>query len=171
MVLPRIIPYFLLCLAVFAYLFYRRRKLGPVLMKVNRVLLSAHNADSFILIILFVAVSIFLFRLELRENAPSPWSPDYMRLLSFYILLLAAFTAREMERPQLRQRGVSSPRGFHRWEQVCSYHWQGQVLTLYTAWGKKTRPEVWLVASPRARTEINRLLKRHVHRTGGRKKR
>ncbi|MDZ4133167.1 MAG: hypothetical protein U1E11_08535, partial [Dethiobacteria bacterium] len=72
MVFRFLFPYLFLLVIIMCYLFYRRMKLGTVLLKVDRALLTRYNNDSLLLIVIITVASYFLMRYELRSDLNSP---------------------------------------------------------------------------------------------------
>jgi hypothetical protein len=165
-------PYFILLIIVVGYIYARQMKLGPVLLKVDRVLFSRYSNDSFFLIIVIAAASYFLIRFELQNTAALdetmvPLGP--LTYVFFYGALLLAVIAREVEQPAFREKGISSSRGFWLWDEVDSFRWSKDVITINIARGKKKRVEVWKV-NPSSKKEIDQMLKKMVPRRSGRSK-
>ncbi len=163
MIIRLIFPYILLILIVLVYLYIRRLQLGPVLLKVNRILFSRYNADSFLLIMILMAVSYFLSRIDLQNM---PVATDAMILgpyvhLFFYGVLVLTVIAREAEKPALREKGVSTPRGFWKWNEVSSYRWSKNTVTLSINRAGKKRAETWQVKAM-DKKEIDSLLKKMI---------
>ncbi len=156
-------PYLMLAVITATYLYIRYSKLGPVMMKVNRSLLSRYNSDSFILIIIIMAVSYFLGRYEL-QTLTSPEGSYFLGLYTyvfFYGVLFLIVILREFERPALRERGISTPRGFWKWSEVDAYRWSKNVLTINISRGNKKRMEVWQL-EPDEKKEIEAVLKSNI---------
>ncbi len=163
MIVRLLFPYLLLALIVAGYLYMRHRQLGTVLLRVNRVLFSRYNTDSFLLIAVITAASYFLSRFELQnvqETAAASGLGPYT-FIYFYGALILTVAAREFERPALREMGVSTPRGFWKWEEVSSYSWSKSTITLNINRGKKKRAEVWQVDAG-DKKELEALLKQKV---------
>lgn len=153
-------PYLMLAVITATYLYVRHSKLGPVIMKVNRSLLSRYNSDSFILIIIIAAVSYFLGRYEL-QTLTSPEGSYFLgpyTYVFFYGVLFLIVILREFERPALREKGISTPRGFWGWNEVDAYRWSKNVLTINISRGKKKRMEAWQL-NPDDKKEIEAVLK------------
>ncbi len=161
MLIRLMFPYVLLLLIIVAYFYLRHRQLGPVLLKVNRILFSRYNTDSFLLILLIGLGSYFLSRLDPYEaNA----AVDALVLgpytyLFFYAALILTVIGREVEKPALREKGISTPRGFWKWDEVSSYRWSKNTVTLSINRGRKKRQEVWEVNAG-DKKEIDALLKK-----------
>jgi hypothetical protein len=170
MLLRLLFPYFLLFIIVMGYLYLRRSRLGPVLLKIKRVMFSRFNNDSFILIFLLAGVSYLLIRYEL-QNMPLdeqlPLGP-YTFVL-FYGVLLLVVIAREIEMPALREKGISTARGFWSWSEIDSFRWSKDVLTINLNRGKRKRSESWQIV-PGAKKEIEQVLKQKVTRKSARSK-
>ncbi len=147
MILQLLIPYFILAAVIFGYIYYRYLKLGPVLYRVNRALFVKQNFDSLVLIIILAVASYFLIRYELNNikvvEEELPFS-FYFNMI-FYIVLLIAVVAREVEKPTLREKGIASSRGLWNWQEIGSYRWSGRNLIVNIKRGNKTRSEIWLV--------------------------
>ncbi len=158
-----IFPYLMLAIITATYLYIRYSKLGPVLMKVNRSMFSRFNSDSFILIIIIAAVSYFLGRYEL-QTLTSPEGSYFLgpyTYVFFYGALLIIVILREFERPALREKGISTPRGFWKWSEVDSYRWSKNVLTINISRGSKKRMEAWQL-EPEDKKEIEAVLKSKI---------
>ncbi len=161
MIIRLIFPYVLLALVILGYIYIRRRQLGPVLLKVNRILFSRYNTDSFLLIILIVLGSYFLSRLDPYDVNVAD---DVLVLgpytyLFFYAALIMTVIGREVEKPALREKGISTPRGFWKWDEVSSYRWSKNTVTISMKRGRKKRLEVWEV-NAKDKKEIDALLKK-----------
>ncbi|MDY6827613.1 MAG: hypothetical protein SVV67_10705 [Bacillota bacterium] len=160
MILQLLIPYFILAVVISGYLYYRYFKLGPVLHRVDRALFVRHNLDSLVLIVILAAASYFLIRFELNnikvveEELPFPVHFNVF----FYIVLLMAVVAREVEKPTLREKGIASARGLWNWTEIGSYRWSGRELIINIKRGSKIRSEIWSV-NPVERKNIDRILK------------
>lgn len=156
-------PYLMLAIISATYLYIRYSKLGPVMLKVNRSLLSRYNIDSFILIIIIAALSYFLGRYEL-QNLVSPEGSYFLgpyTYVFFYGVLFLVVILREFEKPALREKGVSTPRGFWKWEEVDSYRWSKNTVTINIARGSKKRMEIWQL-EPEDKKEIEAVLKSNI---------
>ncbi len=166
MLLRLIIPYIILAVIVTAYFYFRRRKLGPVLLKVDRKFFSVHNTDSFLLIMIIAAAAYFLLRFELQNFVSSPGYPEpgHYAVALFYGVLILAVIAREAEKPALREKGISSPRGLYTWGEIDSYRWSKQLLTLNVLRGKRIRPEMWPITDAESKRQISYMLKKKVPR-------
>lgn len=158
-------PYILLVIIIITYLYIRHNKLGPVLVKIRRKLFSSYNSDSLVLIVVITAVSYFLGRYELQSLAAAeetlylgPFTYVY-----FYGALLLVVIMREAESPALREKGISTPRGFWKWSEVDSYRWSKNVLSININRGKKKRVEAWQM-EPGDKKEIELILKSNVTR-------
>lgn len=161
-------PYVLLMLIVLGYLYYRYYKLGPTLLKVDRILFSRYNNDSLMLIIILAATSYFLMRFDLQnissmeETLPlGPYTYVY-----FYGALMLVVIAREAERPAIRDKGISTPRGFWIWSEIESFRWSKDVLTISINRGKRKRIETWQVKES-AKKEVDQMLKKMVPKRSG----
>jgi hypothetical protein len=100
-------PYIFLLIIVLSYIYYRYYKLGPVVLRVERVLFSRYSNDSLMLIIILAAASYFLMRFELQNSTLVEEElvlGPYTYLL-FYGALMLAVIAREVEKPALREKG------------------------------------------------------------------
>jgi len=170
MLLRLIFPYFLLFIIVMGYLYIRRNRLGPVLLKIKRELFSRYNVDSFILIILLAGVSYLLIRYELQNLTLDDQLPlgPYTYVL-FYGVLLLVVIAREIEAPALREKGISTSRGFWTWSEVDSFRWSKDVLTINLNRGKRKRSESWQTV-PGSKKEIEQILKQKVAKKSARSK-
>jgi hypothetical protein len=166
-----IFPYFFLLLIVLVYLYYRYLKLGPVLLKVKRELFTRYNVDSLFLIIIIAAASYFLARFELQSTVSSaetlPLGP--LTYVYFYGALILVVILREIERPAFREKGISSSRGFWLWQDVDSFRWSKNILTLNIIKGKRKRAEAWQI-DPSAKKEIDQVLKKMVPKRTSRPK-
>ncbi len=172
MLIRLLFPYVLLLFIVIVYLYVRRLQLGPVLLRVNRAFFSRYNADSFMLIIVITAASYFLSRLDL-QNIPA--AADGMLLgpytfAYFYGALVLTVILREVEKPALREKGISTSRGFWKWDEILSYRWSKNTVTLSINRGKKKRSEIWQVNGA-DKKELDSLLKKMVPKQTGRSKR
>ncbi|OPL14827.1 MAG: hypothetical protein AVO34_01510 [Firmicutes bacterium ML8_F2] len=147
MILQLLIPYFILAAVIFGYIYYRYHKLGPVLHRVDRALFVKQNLDSLVLIIILAVASYFLIRYELNNikvvEEELPFS-FYFNMF-FYIVLIMAVVAREVEKPTLREKGIASARGLWNWTEIGSYRWSGRNLIVNIKRGNKTRSEIWSV--------------------------
>jgi hypothetical protein len=156
-----IIPYLLLALLVLAYLAYRRRKMGRVVLKVERILFSRASTDVFLSLALFAVVCALFIRYELKQ-LPGVVILSKTFLLDtnilFYVVLFLVFALRQTEKPALREHGVSSSRGNWRWERIASYRWAGETVMLQITQGKKARTEIWHIP-PRRKKELTAALK------------
>ena len=170
MLLRFVFPYFILFLIVIGYLYYRHQKLGPVLLKLNRVLFSRFNADSLFLILILAGTSFLLMRFELRNQFPDdPMLLGPYTYVFFYGALLLVVLAREIERPSFREKGISTARGFWAWPEVETYRWTKDVLTITFLRGKRKRAESWQLV-PGSKKEIEQVLKQKVEKNQDRKK-
>lgn len=171
MVLRLIFPYIVLILIVAFYIYFRHLKLGPVILKIKRRLLSRYNADSLFLIIVIAAASYFLARYELTntDTAGDPMLFGPYTYILFYGALLLVVICREVESPAFREKGISSARGFRLWEQIDSYRWSKDLLTLTTQRGKRKRTEIWQVDLS-TKKEIDTILKKKLPKRSGPKK-
>jgi len=171
MIFRLLFPYFFLSLIVLGYLYFRHVKLGPVLLKVDRKFFSSYNSDSIFLIIIIAIISFFLARYEIINSLPG----DETLILGpftyiiFYGVLLLVATSREVEKPALREKGISSSRGFWLWQEIESFRWSKSILTINFARGKRKRVEAWQI-SPMAKKEIDQFLKKMVPKRTGRSK-
>lgn len=164
-------PYFFLLLIVLIYLYYRYLKLGPALLKVKRILFTRYNTDSLFLVAILAAASYFLGRYEL-QSMPAPAESLLLgpfTYVFFYGALMLVVIAREAERPALRERGISTSRGFWKWDEVDTYRWSKDVLTVNISRGRKKRAEVWQV-NLSDKKEIDQILKKMVQKRPGRSK-
>ena len=171
MLVRMMFPYIFLMLIVLGYLYYRYMKLGPVLLRVERVLFTRYNIDSLLMIILIAASSYLLARYELRSN---PATDETLVLgpltyVFFYGALLLAVIGRELERPALREKGISSSRGFWLWQEIDSFRWSKDVLTINIIRGRKKRSEVWQI-KPSKKKDIDLVLKKMVQKRASRSK-
>ena len=164
-------PYFFLLIIVCAYIYYRYAKLGPILLKVDRLFLNRYNNDSFLLIIILAAASFFLMRFELQNSAQAEellFLGPYTYVF-FYAALMLAVIAREAERPALREKGISTPRGFYKWSEIESFRWSRDVLTIMVNRGKRKRGEIWQVKEE-SKKEIDQILKQMIPKRQGKGK-
>jgi len=158
-----IFPYIFLLFIVVGYIAFRYYKLGPIIMKVNRRFFSRSNNDSYFLIVVLAAASYFLMRYEI-ENLPfeaesfilGPYSYAF-----FYLALMAAVIAREVERPALREKGISTSRGFWQWSEIESYRWSKDILYITISRGKRKKGEQMQI-NPTAKKELDQVLKKMV---------
>lgn len=170
MLLRLVFPYFILFMIVIGYLYYRRQKLGPVLLKLNRMLLSRFTADSLFLILILAGTSYLLMRFELRNQFPDdPMLLGPYTYVIFYGALLLVVIAREIERPSFREKGISTARGFWAWPEVETYRWTKDVLTISFLRGKRKRSESWQIV-PGSKKDIDLVLKQKVEKKQARKK-
>ncbi len=171
MMIRLLFPYLLLSLIVIVYLYVRRLQLGPVLLKVNRTLFSRYNADSLLLIIVITAASYFLSRIDLQNLSEAagamPLGP--YTYVYFYGALILTVILREAEKPALREKGISTSRGFWKWNEVSSYRWSKNTLTLSIDRANKKRLETWQVNAA-DKKEIDLLLRQMVPKRSGRSK-
>ncbi len=164
-------PYMFLSIIVLSYVYYRYYKLGPVVFRVERVLFSRYSNDSLMLIIILAAASYFLMRFELQNATMIDEDlvlGPYTYLL-FYGALMLAVIAREVEKPSLREKGISSSRGFWLWSEIESFRWSKDVLTLSIKRGSRKRGEAWLV-KPGSKKELDQMLKKMVPKRSGKGK-
>ncbi len=165
-------PYVLLMLIVACYFYFRQRKLGKIVLKIDRALFSRYNLDSLFLIVIIAVASYFLGRFEMQnldslgQAPPIPYLGSASYFLFYYALVLVVI-AREVEKPALREKGISSPRGFWKWEEVESFRWSKDVLTLQIKRGNRKRAEIWLVNS-RSKKALSGLLKKMIPKRGSR---
>ena len=170
MLLRLVFPYFILFMIVLVYLYVRHYKLGPVRLKVNRVFLSRFSADSLLLVLILVGASYLLMRFELQNQLPDdPLPLGPYTYVFFYAALLLVVIAREVERPALREKGISTSRGFWAWSEVDSFRWTKDVLTISFARGKRKRAESWQIV-PGSKKEIEQVLKQNVIKKQARSK-
>jgi hypothetical protein len=164
-------PYMFLLVIVLSYIYYRYYKLGPVVLRVERVLFSRYSNDSLVLIIILAAASYFLMRFELQSSLHIEEElvlGPYTYML-FYGALMLAVIAREAEKPALREKGISSSRGFWLWSEIEAFRWSKDVLTLSIKRGSKRRGEIWLV-KPESKKELDQMLKKMVPKRSGKSK-
>lgn len=158
-----LIPYVFLLAIIFGYFYYRRKKLGPVLLKMDRVLFSRHNIDSLLLVIIIAGLSYFLARFEV-QNVPLPEEPLLLGPFSysfFYGFLMLVVIGREIERPTIREKGIASSRGFWSWHDVESYRWGKDVITFSIVSNKKKRLYSWQIAAS-TKKEVDQILKKNI---------
>ncbi len=158
-----ILPYIILFTTMFFYIYFRYRKLGSVIMKFDRVYFCRYNLDSHFLVVIIGVTSFLLarYQLSLLEEAHIRSEIDTISVALFYLVLLMVVVLRELERPSIRQGGISSPRGFWLWSEVKSYSWSKNLLRLNLVRNDKKKAELWLV-SPAFKKEINDYLKKMV---------
>lgn len=164
-------PYIFLLIIVLSYIYYRYYKLGPVVSRVERVLFSRYSNDSLMLIIILAAASYFLMRFELQNSIPVEEElvlGPYTYLL-FYGALMLAVIAREVEKPALREKGISSSRGFWLWSEIESFRWSKDVLTLSIKRGSRKRGEAWQI-KPESKKELDQMLKKMLPKRSGKGK-
>lgn len=171
MLLRLIFPYILLVVVICGYIYFRYKKLGPVQLKVNRVLFSRYNLDSLLLIIIISVVSYFLSGIGLQIV---PAAQDAMFLgpytyAYFYLVLILTVIAREVEKPAIRERGISTPRGSYLWNEITSFQWTKNTLRIFMERGNKKRSEIWEVDPP-DKKKLNQLLKEYVAKSSRRSK-
>ncbi len=171
LLLRLIFPYILLALVICGYIYFRYNKLGSILLKVNRVLFSRYNLDSLMLIIIISVASYFLSGLDL-QNVPA--AQDALVLGSytysyFYLVLILTVIAREIEKPAIREKGISTPRGFYIWNEVVSFQWTKNTLKVLIERNNKKRSEIWEVG-PSDKKRLNQLLKDNVQKRSRRTK-
>ena len=171
MLLRLIFPYILLAVIICGYIYVRYRKLGPIIMRVNRVLFSRYNLDSLLLIIIISVASYFLSGLDL-QNVPAaqdslvlgPYTYAY-----FYLVLIMTVTAREAEKPAIREKGISTPRGFYTWGEITSFQWTKNILKVFIERNNKKRSEIWEV-EPLDKKKLDQVLKDNVRKSSKRSK-
>ena len=171
MLLRLIFPYILLAAVICGYIYFRYHTLGPILLRVNRVLFSRYNLDSLLLIIIISVASYFLSGLDL-QNVPAaqdglvlgPYTYVY-----FYLVLILTVIAREVEKPAIREKGISTPRGFYRWVEVISFQWTKNTLKVFIERNNKKRSEIWEV-EPSDKKKLDQLLKDNVQKRSKRSK-
>lgn len=171
MLLRLIFPYILLAVVICGYIFVRYRKLGPIILQVNRVLFSRYNLDSLLLIIIISVASYFLSGLD-PQNVPAaqdalvlgPYTYAY-----FYLVLILTVIAREAEKPAIRERGISTPRGFYRWGEITSFQWTKNTLKILIERSNKKRNEIWEV-KPTDKKALDQILKDNVQKRSKRSK-
>ncbi len=168
MVFRLLFPYFILLLIVAGYIYFRHHKLGPVILKINRRLLTRYNTDSFFLILAIAAASYFLARYELANTPVTEDTTVFgpYAYIVFYGALLLAVICREVERPALREKGISSPRGFWLWPEVDSFRWSKNILTTNVSRGRRKRTETWQI-EPSAKKATDQVLKKMVPKRTG----
>jgi hypothetical protein len=170
MLLRLVFPYLILFIIVIGYMYFRHNKLGPTLLKLNRVFLSRFSADSLLLVLILAGASYLLMRFELQNQLPDdPMPLGPYTYVFFYAALLLVVIAREVERPALREKGISTSRGFWGWNEVESFRWTKDVLTITFVRGKRKRSESWQIA-PGSKKEIDQVLKEKVTKKQGRSK-
>lgn len=171
MVFRFLFPYLFLLVIIMCYLFYRRMKLGTVLIKVNRALFTRYNNDSLLLIVIITVASYFLMRYELQSglNSPETLILGPYTYAFFYIALIATVIAREVDQPTLRVNGIASSRGFWLWREVESVRWTKNVVTLSIKRGGKKRAEIWEI-NPQKKKELDLMLKKKVIKSSGKGK-
>ncbi|NLZ31844.1 MAG: hypothetical protein GX890_01960 [Firmicutes bacterium] len=165
------LPYILLAALTAGYLLYRRRRTGRVVLKVRRILFSRANLElllSAALVCLICALFLWSDLRKLHEIATAAGAAGegrwlYWSRIAFYPLLAVVFTARQLERPALREGGISSPRWFWTWEQIRFYRWRGALLQFHIRTGRREIIESWAVA-PDQKEELDRLLKQKTKR-------
>jgi len=164
-------PYMILILIVLIYLYFRQSKLGNVILKINRVLISRYSTDSLFLIAILTAVSYFLVRYELSNLPPVEDGviQNPIAYVIFYAVLIIVVIAREVERPAIREKGISTSRGFWRWDEIESFRWSKHVLMITVARGKRKRIESWQVV-PNAKKEVEQHLKKLIPKKSSRAK-
>lgn len=161
--LRTIFPYLILLITILLYLLFRYRKLGPVIHKVNRIYFSRYNYDSYFLILIMGIASYFLahYQFSLIENTPLQEEIDVLSVILFYIVLLIVVVMREVEKPAIREKGISTSRGFWLWEEISSFTWSKNILRINLVRSGKKRSELWLI-SPIAKKEVNAYLSKMV---------
>lgn len=171
MLLRFIFPYILLALIIIVYICFRHRKLGPIIMRVNRVLFSRYNLDSLLLIIIFIVVSYFLSGLELQTVPADRETSVFGQYTQayFYIVLILCVIAREVEKPAIREKGISTPRGFYRWSEVSSFQWTKNTVNIVTERNNKKRSETWEVETS-DKKKLDQTLKDNVRKSSKRLK-
>lgn len=170
-----LLPFLLLVVLIAGYLLYRNRKTGQVTFKVSQVLFNRINLDLLISTLLVCAVCAFFLWSDLKKLndlavAGAAASTDrwiYGSRIVFYIFLMIAFLARQLERPALREKGISSARWFWPWEQIKSYRWNGTLLEFQLGNSKKQTAETWAVV-PEQKKELDRLLRQKLKKQGKR---
>jgi len=82
---------------------------------------------------------------------------------------MAAVIAREVERPALREKGISTSRGFWQWSEILSYRWSKEILYITISRGKRTKGEQ-IQVNPAVKKELDQLLKKMVPKRSGKGK-
>jgi len=171
LLLRLIFPYILLAVIICGYIYIRYRKLGPITLRVNRVLFSRYNLDSLLLVIIISVASYFLSGLDLQSvpaaqdaQVLGPYTYAY-----FYLVLIFTVIAREVEKPAIRERGISTPRGFYIWSEIVSFQWTKNTLKVFIERNNKKRSEVWEV-EPSDKKKLDQILKDYVRKSSKRSK-
>lgn len=167
------VPFALLAALIIAYLVYRRHKTGRVTLRVRRILFHRVNLDLLFSALLVCALCAFFIKSDLKklnellalETAAASSLFVYKGRIVFYITLMAVFLARQLERPALREKGISSSRWFWNWDRINSYRWNGLMLEFQVGDSKKKAVETWAVAREQ-KQELNRLLKQKIKKQG-----
>jgi hypothetical protein len=162
------IPYLILAALATGYLLFRRRRTGRVTFKVRQTLFNRVNLDLLLTVVLICLLCAFFLWSDLNKyneiaaagnDVESRWI--YGARIVFYLLLAAVFGAKQLERPALRERGISSARWFWPWNQIKSYRWNGLVLQFKIRTARKEITESWSVA-PEQKQELDRLLRQNI---------
>lgn len=167
-----VLPYVLLALLTSGYLIYRSHKTGPVTFRVKYILLNRANMDIFLSVLLVCALcAIFLWsdlkRFNEFADLSSRWV--YGSRIVFYVLLVAVFLARQLERPALREKGISSSRWFWTWDRIKTYRWNGSLLEFQIGNSKRMVSETWAVAAEQ-KPELDRILRLKINKVEKKKK-
>lgn len=165
------LPFILLAALIAGYLIYRNRKTGGVTFKVKHLLFNRVNLDLLLSALLVCALCALFLRsdlIKLNELLPAEASTAdgrwiYGSRIIFYIVLVIGFLARQLERPALREKGISSARWFWTWDQVKSYRWNSNLLVFQIGYSKKQVTETWAV-EPEQKQELDRLLRQRTRK-------
>lgn len=171
------LPFVLLAALIAGYLIYRNRKTGRVTFKIKHVLFNRVNLDLLLSALLVCALCALFFRSDLNKlndllaakNAAADGRWIYGSRIIFYSVLTAVFLMRQLERPALREKGISSARWFWTWDQVKSYRWNSNLLVFQIGNSKKQVTETWAVV-PEQKQELDRLLRQSVRKRGKKSK-
>ncbi len=167
------IPFLLLAILATAYQLYRNHKTGKVTFKIKHELFNRVNLDLLLSILLVCALCAYFLWSDLKKfivivgsEAGTVDGPlIYGCRIVFYIVLVAVFIAKQLERPALREKGISSARWFWPWDQIKSYKWSGTVLQFKIGTAKKQINETWVVV-PEQKQELDRLLRKNIKKQG-----
>jgi len=166
-----IFPYILLAAIICGYIYIRYKKLGPIKLKVNRVLFSRYNLDSLLLIIIIAVASYFLSGLDLQNIPAAQETMVFGRFTYayFYLVLVLTVIIREVEKPAIREKGISTPRGFYTWDEIKSYQWAKSTMKIFIERNNKKRNEIWEI-EPSSKTKLEQILKDKVRKSSKKKK-
>lgn len=164
-----LIPFALLAVMIGGYLLLRRYKTGAVIYRVKRILVSRENFDLMVSFLLICGIC-FLFGwsdLKQLKKLIGDGITDltgmqvYGGRALFYLILIIVFLIKQLERPAVRESGISSARWFWSWDRIKFYRWRGTLLEFKINRGNKQLTERWPVI-PEQKKELDRLLRQKV---------